>query len=388
MVRFGVDFSAIGSPGTMLYCEYLVPALSRLLSEDESIVLYVSHEAARVVRDIPGRVQVARIPSWVVGAMSRLLWGQTLLPFHFSTDRIHVGFAPFDISPLVTGVPMVVGVRNPMPLRTRNADNQEAGYAVRRRVHERLTTRAVRQAVLASYPSSFAAKYLGPLQGVPEEKRRVVHHGVDGAYWSEPGESYPQGQFGLAQREYFLYVSQFYSYKNPGLAVDAFLRFREQNPKSEACLILTGDYAATPSGNQTYAKVQASQYRDSIRFTGLIERKTLRSLYRSATGLLMLTELETFGHPFVEAMAAGTPVIRLESEFGEELCGAASVVCRAPDVVSVCEAMERIAGDRPYRETLVRSGLERVRRFSWDREAAGTLELLREAYRRQPAGAR
>jgi glycosyltransferase involved in cell wall biosynthesis len=388
MVRFGIDFSAIGSPGTMLYCECLVPALSHLLSGDESIVLYVSREAARVVQSIPGRVEVTRVPSWVGGAMSRLFWGQTLLPWRMFVDKVDVGFAPFDISPLSAGVPMVVGVRNPMPLRTRNADNQESGYAVRRRVHERLTRRAVHQAVFASYPSSFAANYLGPLQGVPEHKRRVVPHGVDCAYWGAPGEPFPQGQLGLAQREYFLYVSQFYSYKNPGLAVDAFLRFRDQNPQSDACLILTGDYTATPSGVQTYAKAQASPYRDSIRFTGLIERKTLRSLYRSAMGLLMLTELETFGHPFVEAMAAGTPVLRLESEFGEELCGGASVVCRAPDVVSVCEAMERIAGDREYREAVVRSGVERVRQFSWDREAAETLGLLREAYRRQRAGAR
>jgi glycosyltransferase involved in cell wall biosynthesis len=379
-VIFAFDFSAVASPGTLRYSESLVPALCRQLHRGESLVLYVSPEAERVIRSVPSPSRINRIPSWVVGAKTRLIWGQTLLPASLLSDGIDVAFAPFDISPIQTSVPVVVGVRNPMPLRTTSAENEESAYVIRRRVHERLTTLSVKRAVFASYPTAFAAKYLGPMQSVPPEKRRVVHHGVAFDYWNQPGESLPQTRFGLDNRDYFVYVSQFYSYKNPGLAVDAFVRFREQNPSSNIGLILTGDYAATPSGVQTYARAQASKYLDSIVFTGLVDRPTLRSLYRSAIALLMLTNLETFGHPFVEAMASGTPVIRLESEFGDELCGNASVVSRAADAHSVCNAMERTYRDASFRAEIVRAGLERVRTFSWDREAAETLDLMREAY--------
>ena len=380
-MTFGVDLSAVASPGTLRYTEHLVPAMLRELRAEEDLTLYVNRAAGEVIGPGSKGLRLVFVPSWVTGAKTRLLWGQWQLPRRFRRDGVDVAFAPFDISPLRTAVPMVVGVRNPMPLRVTSDETADASFAIRRRVHERLTSASVKRAVFASYPTAFAAKYLGALQEVPSAKRRVVHHGVDYEYWSTRKASEPKQRFGFDGRPYFLYVSQYYSYKNPVLTVESFLRFRQRNPEIIAGLILTGDCSATPSGREAVQRARDSSLRDFILFTGLVDRDSLRTLYQNAVGLLMLTSLETFGHPFVEAMAAGTPVIRLESEFGEEICGSGSVVSGGADCEAVCAAMERVMLDLEFRAGVVRAAEARVRTFSWDREASETLDLLREAYR-------
>jgi glycosyltransferase involved in cell wall biosynthesis len=165
------------------------------------------------------------------------------------------------------------------------------------------------------------------------------------------------------------------------LAVEGFLKYRQRNPSRKAHLVMTGDFQGTPMGRRTVDAVRKAGVENAITLTGLIDRESLRALYQSAIGMLMLTRLETFGHPFVEAMAAGAPVVRLRSEFGDELCGSASLVCAEPDAAHVCAAMERLDSDPEFRERLIQAGRKRAEDFSWNREGLETLSLLRKGHR-------
>ena len=62
-----------------------------------------------------------------------------------------------------------------------------------------------------------------------------------------------------------------------------------------------------------------------------------------------------------------------------EIVGDAGLLVDPGDADAVARAVECVLKDTEARERLVRGGFERVRRFTWERAARGTLDVLREA---------
>jgi glycosyltransferase involved in cell wall biosynthesis len=88
--------------------------------------------------------------------------------------------------------------------------------------------------------------------------------------------------------------------------------------------------------------------------------------------------METFGHPFVEAMCAGTPVIAADTGFARELCEQAAMYFAPGNPEDLARILDLVTRDVGLRQALSEKGRKRAGIFSWEREAAETLELMRE----------
>jgi len=91
------------------------------------------------------------------------------------------------------------------------------------------------------------------------------------------------------------------------------------------------------------------------------------------------SELEGFGIPVLEAMACGAPVVTSRVSALPEVVGDAGVIV-PPTVTAVTEALRRVLGDPDLALRLSTAGVQRARGFTWERTAAGWLEVLRSAY--------
>ena len=111
----------------------------------------------------------------------------------------------------------------------------------------------------------------------------------------------------------------------------------------------------------------------SARFITSVEK----ILYKQASFFVLPTVLETFGLPFVEAMACGTPVICVETEFARELCEDAAIYVLPDNIRSLADAMVTIVDKPEVSKRMRQSGLGRAKMFSWEREARETLELIK-----------
>ena len=78
--------------------------------------------------------------------------------------------------------------------------------------------------------------------------------------------------------------------------------------------------------------------------------------------LVHTAEHEPFGRAIIEAMAAGVPVIAVDSCGPSEIIqhGRTGLLVRPGDDVAVAEAMLRIARDRSFADTLVQAARETV----------------------------
>jgi glycosyltransferase involved in cell wall biosynthesis len=113
-----------------------------------------------------------------------------------------------------------------------------------------------------------------------------------------------------------------------------------------------------------------------VHFAGWMDHQDLPAVYSMADLLLYPSRLEAFPTPIAEAMACGTPIVTSDVNGLEEIAGDAAIRVDPEDPRAICEAVKRVLGDSRLAGELARRGLERSKRFSWERCARQTLEIL------------
>lgn len=182
------------------------------------------------------------------------------------------------------------------------------------------------------------------LLGVPAERVHVVPSGI------ELERFRPRGR--KAGPPYILFVGNLIPRKN-------IARLLEAHAKLDVNLVLAG------------ADLMGVPPRPRVRFAGEMNDDELCALYSGAAALAFPSLYEGFGFPILEAMACGCPVVTSNRGSMRELAGDAAVLVDPEDVESIADGIRRAMGGAT-RE----AGFERVKRFSWDDTARGTLAVL------------
>jgi glycosyltransferase involved in cell wall biosynthesis len=118
-------------------------------------------------------------------------------------------------------------------------------------------------------------------------------------------------------------------------------------------------------------------YGGDILFPGWIDQSDLPAIYSLADLYLYPSNLEAFPIPITEAMACGTPIITSRANGLEEIAGSAALLVNPDDPEEIAGAVQRVLTAPGLQAELSAAGLERSRRFSWERCAMETLEILR-----------
>jgi glycosyltransferase involved in cell wall biosynthesis len=101
-------------------------------------------------------------------------------------------------------------------------------------------------------------------------------------------------------------------------------------------------------------------------------------VYAESDLVVFASLYEGFGMPIIEAQATGRPVISGNVCSMPEVAGPGACLVNPLDVQAIRQAILRVIQDGAYRDRLVSSGLENVRRFSPERIAGQYAALYRE----------
>ena len=212
--------------------------------------------------------------------------------------------------------------------------------------------RSARRATLVVVPSRFTAERASRAIGVPPERIRVAHLGIDHERFT-PGD---------AQREPFLlYPARPWPHKNHARLYEAFALIRRERP--ELRLVLTGG----GHGQRPYPP--------GVEVRGLVAADELVSLYRRAAALVFPSLYEGFGAPPLEAMACGCPVACSNAGSLPEVAGDAAHTFDPGSVDDMAAAIADVL-DRPA-EWAAR-GMQRAAAFTWDASARAHEAVYRE----------
>jgi glycosyltransferase involved in cell wall biosynthesis len=116
-----------------------------------------------------------------------------------------------------------------------------------------------------------------------------------------------------------------------------------------------------------------------VMFVGPVDSGQLVYYYNCATCLVLPSLYEGFGLPVLEAMACGTPVVVSNVSSLPEIVGDAGVAVDPSDVDGLAVAITKVLSESELSSHLSQQGLQRSRRFSWDRAARETLAVYRKA---------
>jgi glycosyltransferase involved in cell wall biosynthesis len=242
--------------------------------------------------------------------------------------------------PLRARAPVVVTVHDLAILR--HPETFPAWHRAYGRVGLRPTVRAA-DAVVAL--SEFTRSETEELLGVPAERIRVVHNGVDPVF-AAGGPA--------ADGEYVLAVATLEPRKNLARAVDA--------------AGLAG-VELRVVGARGWGGVAVSGW------VGFVSDEELARLYRGARCVVYPSLYEGFGLPILEAMACGTPVVTSRGGATEETAGGAAVLVDPLDPASIAAGIEEASRRR---DELVAKGRERASAFTWAKAGDAVEALWRD----------
>lgn len=243
-------------------------------------------------------------------------------------------------------------------------------HPFRQRVYLNLTTRAsAARAYRVLADSQATAADLTRFYGTSPEKIRVVYPGVEPPTLGD-GLHLIQ-KYGLPSH-FFLFIGTLQPRKNIARLVRAFARWRQANPRSDVGLVLAGGqgWLFDPAWTEDVPGVV---------LTGYIDEAEKGPLLNRALGLVLPSLYEGFGFPVIEAMHAGTPVIASKTSSLPELVADAGLLVDPLDETEIVNALDLIAHQPDLRAALRQKGYVQAARFTWERAAQQTLDVLIEA---------
>jgi alpha-1,3-rhamnosyl/mannosyltransferase len=170
-----------------------------------------------------------------------------------------------------------------------------------------------------------------------------------------------------------LYVGSLFNRRHIPALIDGFSRMADRHPTAR--LEIVGDDRTSPPIDVD-SLIARSSAPDRIRARRYVSDAELASLYARASAFAFLSEYEGFGLTPLEAMAAGIPVVVLDTEVAREIYGPAAQYVAQPDPTLIADALARVLGDGAERQRLIDAGRSQVVRYSWDECARRTLQVL------------
>jgi alpha-1,3-rhamnosyl/mannosyltransferase len=124
--------------------------------------------------------------------------------------------------------------------------------------------------------------------------------------------------------------------------------------------------------------VAKARHREQILGLGYVDERDRRDLLAGAAVLAYPSVYEGFGHPPLEAMQCGVPVVASSAGPLPEVLGDAALLPDPADVNAIAADLARALEDEELRARLVAEGHARVARFDW----SGSAEEFARLYER------
>ena len=300
-------------------------------------------------------------------------WTRCRLPFdlYFHKPRPDVFLSLSHYGPKWSPVPRIVCIMDLSFLKYPEAFKPAVLWQLKNWTRE-----SVGNAVHIITISEFNKKEIVREYGYPEEKITVVYPGVSEMF---KGPVRQLADRTLRGKKYLLFVGTRQPKKNLDRLIKAFELVRNKFPEVE--LVIAGKTW------QQFASVKFTKLHDTevsqtaagIQYIGFVPDEDLPGLYAGAEALILPSVYEGFGIPAVEAMSVGIPVLASNTTSLPEVVADSGILFNPMDVKDIAGKIEMVLSmNKIERQKLVKKGMIRAERFSWNIAGDKIIEVLYE----------
>jgi len=368
--------------GTEIYTRSLLGAMTEV-SLRHRLIIFTNRENHDSFADGPGLERVP-CPVRAVSRPARIAWEQLALPWQLLAAGADVVFSPGFTTPLCCGTPTVVTVHD-LIWRT-HPENFPPSY---RLFLETLIPWSAARARRVIAVSRFTADRLCRTYGVPADKVRVIHEAPARALMELASTTAPPAEEARRRLDalgvgpaHLLCVSTLAPHKNVRRLLQAFREVKSRLAGHRGLeglqLVLAGIKGRSHDEVREMARLLDLDEADLL-VTGWVDDEDLALLYRTARLFAYPSLHEGFGLPLLEAMAFGIPVASSNATALPEVGGDAAFWFDPEDTGMMAHTLVRALTDPDEARRTALRGAERLRRFSWERAARQTINLLLDA---------
>lgn len=128
--------------------------------------------------------------------------------------------------------------------------------------------------------------------------------------------------------------------------------------------------------DEFFQKLDDPKLKNRVIVTDYVSDQDLPALFSGAKAFVLPSLWEGFGIPVVEAMACGCPVVVSKVSSLPEVVSEAGVLVDPMLTESIKEGIEKVIGNNTFAQDLAQKGLKRAQKFSWEKCAKETLQIL------------
>ena len=127
-----------------------------------------------------------------------------------------------------------------------------------------------------------------------------------------------------------------------------------------------------------FLKGYNAKFLQHIHFTGFVDDEDLPTIFAGASWFVFPTKYEGFGIPPLESMACGTPVISSDAASMPEVLGNSAIYFENNSFDSLNQKVKiALSMSEIEKQKLIKRGLQQIKRFSWQNEAAKLNEIFK-----------
>lgn len=157
--------------------------------------------------------------------------------------------------------------------------------------------------------------------------------------------------------------------KNLARTIQAFVRFKKENPQNKSILVVAGKY-----GWGEDLEIQQPEF---VKVLGYVSDNYLQQLHAHAWALVYVSLYEGFGLPLVKSFACGVPVITGNLSSLPETTKDAGLIVNPYSIEAIKTTFLNMSKPKT-RLDLAKKALDRAKDFSWQTTALKTLKLYQQ----------
>lgn len=121
---------------------------------------------------------------------------------------------------------------------------------------------------------------------------------------------------------------------------------------------------------------------DKIKIIGFVETQEMVAIMNLANCLIFASYYEGFGLPILEAQSCGLPVITSKISATAEIAGEGAILIDPENTQEITRSIEKIFKEKEFKNRLIESGFNNVKRFSWKNTAIETLKVYEKSIKK------
>jgi len=217
-------------------------------------------------------------------------------------------------------------------------------------------------------------------RGVDESNVYVVPNHIDTdefARLATEDRAAKRDELGLDDGFDLLFVGRLVDAKDPTTLLEGFRAAKSECPELQ--LVVVGD---GPHRDAMERFVARHGFEDDVVFTGFVPREEVAAIMGATDALVQPSLFEGFGFVYIEAQAAGLPIVTTDLPHTKSIVNAENAFMFPPgDAEALAGRLVAVVTDDERRETMIERGAETVERFDTDRQHDRHEAALRDVAR-------